>query len=223
MSAIQHLIDAIKASDEAMSDPGIKAALGEALAERSGLRVHPHDLPTIHTGQTVNLKMNAEGGVAPYVFSLAASTALPPGLSMDDNGNITGAARQPGGPFIVIVTDSEGGVATLVPSLAVVGVVIPETPPAAPEPAPEAVPEPVEPTEPSPEEPAPAAPEAPVEPVAEAPAEEPAPEPVVEPAPEETPVIEPAPEVTPEPVAEPVPAEEPVPAPESPQLAEETF
>ncbi len=58
-------------------------------------------------GTAVNATCVATGGVSPYTFSISAG-ALPPGLTMDTGGDITGTLVDPAGPysFTVTATDS---------------------------------------------------------------------------------------------------------------------
>src|SRR5579862_535535 len=66
-------------------------------------------LPEVVGTVASGLTCTASGGVPPYTFSLTVG-ALPPGLTMDSLGNITGQLVDPAGPydFTVQATDSTG-------------------------------------------------------------------------------------------------------------------
>jgi hypothetical protein len=70
------------------------------------LTVNCPALPQL-VGTAVNATCVASGGVSPYSFSVSAG-ALPPGLTMDTGGDISGTLVDPAGPysFTVTATDS---------------------------------------------------------------------------------------------------------------------
>lgn len=66
----------------------------------------PAQLPRL-IQTTVSVACTASGGLSPYTWSITAGT-LPPGLSLNSSGNITGTLEDPAGPysFSVTATDS---------------------------------------------------------------------------------------------------------------------
>lgn len=75
-------------------------------------------LPDMLTGETVNTKLMASGGQAPYLWSLSGS--LPPGLSLLPDGTISGVANASGSwRFLVIAEDAKGTIASQPCSLSV--------------------------------------------------------------------------------------------------------
>ena len=73
-------------------------------------------LPSASTGAPYLANLLATGGTAPYTWSLATGSSLPPGLSLTSMGSITGtvASSQAAGsyPFSVKVSDSSSPVKT---------------------------------------------------------------------------------------------------------------
>jgi CSLREA domain-containing protein len=66
------------------------------------------NLPTGITDQFYSRQISADGGIAPYVFSLAGG-ALPNGFSLSSSGVVSGTASQPGAfSFVVEVADAQG-------------------------------------------------------------------------------------------------------------------
>ena len=62
-------------------------------------------LPEV-VGTVVTATCSATGGIAPYTFAITLG-ALPPNLSMDTAGNITGTLADPAGPYIFTVTATD--------------------------------------------------------------------------------------------------------------------
>ena len=68
----------------------------------------PTSLPTGFTGNAYSQTLSAIGGTPPYHWS-ASSGSLPPGLTVYDNGTLTGTPTAGGYyPPVVTVTDSTG-------------------------------------------------------------------------------------------------------------------
>jgi len=66
------------------------------------------DVPTAVLGQPYTFDLNVTGGVAPLMFE---ATGLPMGLTIDDNGVITGTPTEEGMfNFTITVTDGDGNV-----------------------------------------------------------------------------------------------------------------
>ncbi|MDZ7860820.1 MAG: putative Ig domain-containing protein [Candidatus Krumholzibacteriota bacterium] len=67
---------------------------------------------TLETGYTCspyNVQMEAEGGTAPYTWSLDAASNLPSGMELSSDGTITGVMESAGSyNFDVVCTDDEG-------------------------------------------------------------------------------------------------------------------
>jgi hypothetical protein len=137
MSAINTLIGAVKASKTAMSDPVVAKAVAEAQGEITGLRLHPQEFPMLQLGHAADLHFRASGGQPPYTFMI---DGLPHGLSLSDDGAITGTPTGPGGSFTAKVTDDLGAVATAGVAIQTYGVQVEPDPalakPVTPAPAP---------------------------------------------------------------------------------------
>ncbi|MBI3426641.1 MAG: putative Ig domain-containing protein, partial [Acidobacteria bacterium] len=72
------------------------------------ITLNPVSLPTGTVGTAYNQPLSAQGGTAPYTFSLNPGDSLPPGLSLI-NGAIVGGAQQSGTfNFIIKATDAQG-------------------------------------------------------------------------------------------------------------------
>lgn len=67
-------------------------------------------LPLV-VGSAVNETCTASGGTSPYVFSISAG-ALPPGLTMNAGGDISGTLTDPAGPFNFTVTATDSTLPT---------------------------------------------------------------------------------------------------------------
>lgn len=77
------------------------------------IQITTSSMPDATTGTLYNATFTAIGGVAPYLWTLL-SGSLPPGLSMDTSGNITGTPTTPGVyAFTVQVVDTLGNTAAL--------------------------------------------------------------------------------------------------------------
>ncbi|MDQ6704655.1 MAG: putative Ig domain-containing protein, partial [Acidobacteriota bacterium] len=95
----------------------IADAAGATLQQNFALTINPKltlttasPLATGEAGIPYSATLAASGGVAPYTWSSPSSSALPPGLSLAANGNITGTAGAAGTfSFAVQVTDSGSG------------------------------------------------------------------------------------------------------------------
>jgi large repetitive protein len=93
-------------------------SLGRATAESCSLTVARAEfgltscpLPNATAGVDYSMTMRADGGLAPYYFSMAS--ALPAGLTLNSAGLLSGRPRQPGAfPINVRVMDSRGRTAT---------------------------------------------------------------------------------------------------------------
>jgi hypothetical protein len=70
-------------------------------------------LPSVEVGQQYSVKLDATGGIAPFTWSIASGSYLPPGLWLDpatgviSGGAVFSAAFSAHGSFTVSVTDSE--------------------------------------------------------------------------------------------------------------------
>ncbi len=72
------------------------------------ITVNPATLPNGNTGAAYNQTLSATGGLAPYSFS-SQTTALPPGLTLATNGNLSGTPTIVGSyNFTVRSTDANG-------------------------------------------------------------------------------------------------------------------
>lgn len=70
-------------------------------------------LPDANLGQPYSATMACVGGFPPYTWSVS-SGALPPGLTMDGGGNITGIPTTLGDfNFVITVLDGVGGAASI--------------------------------------------------------------------------------------------------------------
>lgn len=77
------------------------------------LSVLTNSLPGAIVGTSYNATLTAGGGVPPYVWTIIGG-ALPPGLSLDSAGNITGVPTLAGTyGFDVMVTDPIGNRAVI--------------------------------------------------------------------------------------------------------------
>ncbi len=71
-----------------------------------GLRITRGSLPGPAVGSAFSATFSADGGTSPYVWTVAAG-ALPPGLSLDATGTLSGIATTTGTySFVIQVTDS---------------------------------------------------------------------------------------------------------------------
>ncbi len=74
------------------------------------LIVTTQSLPSATVGSPYSATLTATGGLPPYTWSII-SGSLPPGLSLDTSGNITGTPTTPGTyNFTVQVVDPIGNV-----------------------------------------------------------------------------------------------------------------
>jgi hypothetical protein len=72
----------------------------------TAITLAPAVLPAAQAGTPYTQQITAAGGTAPYTFSVTTGT-LPPGLSLDTSGAISGTAKIPGSyRFTVAATDS---------------------------------------------------------------------------------------------------------------------
>jgi hypothetical protein len=72
----------------------------------TALAISTASLPGGVVNQAYSTTLSAAGGTAPYTWSLAGNSALPPGLSLSANGQITGTLTSAGSTsFTVQVTD----------------------------------------------------------------------------------------------------------------------
>src|SRR5699024_9476936 len=73
------------------------------------ITVEPASLPSGTAGQTyASVTLIGDGGTAPYSFALT-SGALPTGLSLGANGELSGTPSEAGNfPFTVTVTEANG-------------------------------------------------------------------------------------------------------------------
>ncbi|MEO4000559.1 IPT/TIG domain-containing protein [Mesorhizobium sp. CAU 1732] len=77
------------------------------------LEISPSSLPDPVAGSSYEQMLTASGGVAPYVFSLASGTTLPPGLELSPGGLISGTPTAAGpANFVVQATDAAGNSTT---------------------------------------------------------------------------------------------------------------
>jgi hypothetical protein len=74
-----------------------------------GLLIAARALPAAVEGQDYSAQLEASGGVAPYFFTLRRSSSLPPGLTLDGSGMLSGRPDQRGVySFVIDVTDGNG-------------------------------------------------------------------------------------------------------------------
>jgi hypothetical protein len=64
--------------------------------DASDLVINTDALPGAIVGKEYNFNLNAEGGTPPYVWSLAAGSILPPGLTISAEGEISGVPTEAG-------------------------------------------------------------------------------------------------------------------------------
>jgi hypothetical protein len=62
----------------------------------TALAISTTSLPGGAVNQAYSTTLSAAGGTAPYTWSLAVNSALPPGLSLSANGQITGTPTSGG-------------------------------------------------------------------------------------------------------------------------------
>jgi hypothetical protein len=83
--------------------------------------INPHTPPQGVVGAPYTDQLSATGGTGTIIFTLAAGTTLPPGLSLSNTGLITGTPTTVGTfPFTVTATDQTGASASLPLSIVVV-------------------------------------------------------------------------------------------------------
>lgn len=83
----------------------VVAALARAVAEHRGLAFDEPKLPPAHIGQPYQAALSATGGRPPYTWEVEEGS-LPPGLSLDPRGSISGVPqRAEQRPFLLRVTD----------------------------------------------------------------------------------------------------------------------
>ena len=95
-------------------------AAGEVDSKTYTIVVNPQPVvvttTSIQAGQTCgpySATLSASGGIAPYTWALAPGSTLPPGLSLDSAGQVTGTPITAGNfSFSVVATDSTGVDAT---------------------------------------------------------------------------------------------------------------
>jgi len=79
----------------------------------SAISISPATLPSGTHGAKYHVKLAASGGNKPYAFGVTSGT-LPPGLSLDSKGNLTGTPTQAGGnSFSVTATDKNSNTGTV--------------------------------------------------------------------------------------------------------------
>jgi large repetitive protein len=79
----------------------------------ASLDIFPWNLEDATAGVNYADYFDADGGTAPYTFSVASGSTLPPGLALASNGTITGKPSHVGAyTFSIKVTDSTGKTAT---------------------------------------------------------------------------------------------------------------
>jgi len=94
----------------ALPNPGMAPA---AITSVYPIQITTSFLPDTTHGIPYNASFTAIGGVPPYLWTIL-SGALPPGLSMDSNGNISGTPTTPGEYFFTVqVVDTIGNTAAV--------------------------------------------------------------------------------------------------------------
>ena len=93
----------ITATDTMSSDTG---SMGYSIVVSGSLTVSPPTLPAGSLSTAYNQTITASGGVGPYTFAVT-SGSLPPGLSLNSNGALTGTPTSDGTyPFTITATDT---------------------------------------------------------------------------------------------------------------------
>jgi hypothetical protein len=102
---------------------GPKCDIGAVEVNQPPIVISPNTLPHGKVGVAYSATLTATGGLgAPYEFSLASGSALPPGLTLDSSGAISGAPTQAGTfTFTVSVDDPVRKTYTIVVDAAAVG------------------------------------------------------------------------------------------------------
>jgi hypothetical protein len=74
-----------------------------------GLTVTTRDLPAAISGQAYSARLEALGGIPPYFFTVRRGVSLPPGLTLDSAGEISGTpAQKDAYDFTLDVVDGNG-------------------------------------------------------------------------------------------------------------------
>lgn len=90
-------------SDTPNSNTGSKAY---SLVVSGSLTLNPSSLPTGQLSTSYNAVITASGGVGPYTFTVSAGS-LPPGLTLNPNGTLSGTPTSIGTyPFTITATDT---------------------------------------------------------------------------------------------------------------------
>ncbi len=92
----------------------VGTAPGQASADRSsadkggGLEIEPEELPVTHPLEPYEVKLYGRGDYVPTLHWRLASGTLPPGIRLNENGELRGAAER-AGEFQFVVEARDGG------------------------------------------------------------------------------------------------------------------
>jgi hypothetical protein len=106
-------------AESAIHDLTVRIKDGEETSDSKLLRlsVYPHDGLTLNTrvlpapihGQGYSARLEASGGIPPYVFAPRRGVSLPPGLTLENTGTLSGTPSQKGiYSFVIDVLDGNG-------------------------------------------------------------------------------------------------------------------
>jgi outer membrane autotransporter protein len=102
----------ITGSDSSPDGPSSYTRDYVLVVELSAIEINPLEFPDATAGQHYRYALSARGGARPYRYSLATG-ALPPGLSLSEEGTISGIPTSAGHfNFNVLVADSASGTAS---------------------------------------------------------------------------------------------------------------
>ncbi len=84
------------------------AALGQDPSDSPSLTIEPQELPATYVHGPYQVHMHARGNYVPVLQWRVESGALPPGIKLDENGNLQGEAER-AGDFQVTISARDGG------------------------------------------------------------------------------------------------------------------